>query len=180
MLLALFSLEKACAEGPLVSSMPAQPIETHMDLGLFGLLGGSMEYSVDSKKITRYEDFKFYIYPIRDAEASQLIREAEADHFAAEMFYGSGIVCGLDVALFLNPTPFVHVDWIDRIGTGVFVAQLFVAVGALFDTNGEGRKYNAVQRYNHLALEKKETFLGLTPQVDLGQKSPEFVLSKTF
>lgn len=70
--------------GSETGSFPSgQTIDARMDLGFFGLLGGGMNYSVGGQPISRYEDFKNLIYPLRDGEASDLIRESEAYHDAA-------------------------------------------------------------------------------------------------
>jgi hypothetical protein len=152
--------------GPVpVDSPTPQFIETKMDLGLFGLLGGSMEYSLNGKKITHYQDFKNLIYSLHDEEASRFIHDAEEEDFLAWMIDLAGVAAGTDMALFFKPTPFLHDDFIDRIGTGLLVSQFFVATGAIFEINAEGRKYNAVQRYNQLVRAPRQSFLGLHPQL---------------
>ncbi len=143
------------------------PIESKVDLGLFGLIGGGMKYTIDGRSIDRYEDFQSLIYPLHDTEASDLLREAQAAHFVALMFFVSGVGAGVDFALVFKPDPFLGVNWFDRIATGFVAAQFFWGVGALFDGDAAGRKFNAVQRYNHLLKEKEDAFLGFTPQVCL-------------
>jgi len=123
---------------------------------------------LEGKKLENYRDFKKVIYPLRDQEASDLIREAEADHFVAQMVYVAGAATAIDVGLAFDPTPLFHVDWLDRIATGLVVAQIFVGVGTLFDLNAEGRKYNAVQRYNHLVRQEEGAFFKLDPKLALG------------
>jgi len=129
---------------------PGKPIETKIDLGLFGLLGGSMQYSLNGKKLERYEDFKALIYPLRDKETSDMIRAAEQKNFVAWMFYVTGVASGVDFALAFKPVPFVNVDWIDRIASGAVAAEIVIGIGLIFDQSADGEKYNAVQRYNHL------------------------------
>ncbi len=63
-----------------------------MNLGLFGLVGGGMDYSIEGKPISRMEDFESLIYPIHDVEATDLLREAKDDH-----------LIGLDVLWFGRP-----------------------------------------------------------------------------
>jgi hypothetical protein len=144
-----------------------QPIETKMNLGLFGLLGGGMSYSVGGKPITRYKDFKTLIYTQDDREACDLIHSAQEARYAAWMLYWSGVAVGADVAIFFKPTPVLHIPWFDRLATGFVATQIFWAVGAIFDSDGEARKYNAVQRYNHQLDKQDGAFLGFTPQVCL-------------
>jgi len=140
-------------------------IETHMDLGFFGLLGGSMEYSLDGKRLESYREFKDLIYPLRDQQASDMIREAEDKNFVAWMFYVGGVATGADLALAYPPVPFLRVDWIDRIASGVVAAEVVVGIGLIFDNSAEGEKYNAVQRYNHLIHGKDKETWQFTPQL---------------
>lgn len=125
-----------------------RPIQTHMDLGLFGLLGGGMSYSIAGRPLTRYEDLKDLIYAAGDNSAADMIREAHSAHLTAWIFYGAGVATGVDVALAFPPNHILGVDWCDRVISGAMGAQVFWALGALFDTNAEARKYNAIQRYN--------------------------------
>lgn len=170
----------ARAEGTKTPEVVLRPFDTKMDLGLLGFLGGSMRYSMDGVKITRDEDFKKIIFAIHDEEASRAIHEAEDDHFVAGMFYVGGLASGADMALFFKPTPFVNVDWIDRIATGLVVLQFFMAVGALFDTNAEGHKYNAVQRYNQVVRKEEAVSLGSSPRFSFGADGMDFALTQVF
>jgi hypothetical protein len=133
-----------------------QPIESHMNLGFLGLLGGGMDYSIQGHPIQRYEDFKSVIYSQKDAESADMIRSAEETHASAFVLYVAGVAVGIDVALVYKPSTLLGVDWFDRAATGFVGAQIFWAVGALLDSNAEGRKYNAIQRYNHVLQGKKD------------------------
>jgi hypothetical protein len=144
-----------------------QPIETKMNLGLFGLIGGGMRYSIDGKPISRYEDFQGLIYPTHDEEATDLLREAQDDHLVAWIFYVSGVAAGVDFALAFKPDPLLGVNWFDRIATGFVAAEFFWSGGSIFEGDAEARKFNAVQRYNHLMREKDDAFLGFMPRVCL-------------
>ncbi len=159
---------------------PNQPIETRVDLGFLDLFGGGLNYSVEGKPIRRYEDFRDLIYPLRDEEASRFIRDAQEEHFAAWMLYVSGAAAGVDVALVFKPVPLLRVDWFDRVATGAVAAEVFWTAGVLLDQAAEGRKYNAVQRYNQLIQKKNEAFLELKPQVTLAQEGPRLGLSCDF
>ena len=151
------------AQVPEPSFPMGKPIDTRMGLGLFGLLGGGMEYSVQGRPISRYEDFKTVIYPVRDRESSDLIRQAEEAHLTAWIFYTGGAALAIDVALNFKPAPFLGVDWIDRAATGFAFGQILMGAGFLFDSNAEARKYNAVQRYNYLVGSRHEAALDLVP-----------------
>ncbi|GEM_PF-1813348 len=157
-----------------------QSIDTRMDLGLFGLLGGGMNYSMGGRPLTRYADFKGLIYPLRDEEASDLIRDAEQCHFAASVLYVTGGVVGVDVALNFKPVPFLGVDWFDRISTAVVAGEFFWGAGALLDNGAEGRKYNAVQRYNQLLRNSPQAVLELKPRLALAPQGPELGLDLAF
>ena len=156
------------------------PIDTRMDLGLFGLLGGGMNYSAEGRPLTRYEDFKGLIYPLHDEQASSLIRDAEECHFAADVLYVTGGLVGADVALNFKPVPFLGVDWIDRVSTAVVAGEIFWGVGALMDSSAEGHKYNAVQRYNQLLGKQDQAFLDLKPRFTLARQGPGLDLDLAF
>jgi hypothetical protein len=148
------------------AAFPAfHPIDTRMNLGLFGLLGRGMGYSIGGKPISRYGDFKALIYGQDDPEARDLIHSAQEAHYAAWMLYWSGLAVGADVAIIYKPTPLLNIKWFDRLASGFVATQLFWAVGAIFDSNAETWKFNAVQRYNHLLDKQDGAFLGFTPQV---------------
>lgn len=180
----LFLFFPSIVLGEPLSAPPAfpkdQPIQTRMNLGLFGLLGGGMDYQLGGRPITRYEDFKALIYAQGDREASDLIREAHETHLTAWLFYGAGTATGVDVALAFKPAPLLKVDWIDRIATGFVAAQFFWAAGALFDTNAESRKYNAVQRYNHLLKNEEDAFLGVSTSTPLNGQGLCLGLERAF
>lgn len=155
-LLFALSVASAWAQGP--EAFPSgRPIDCRMDLGLFGLLGGGPEYSIQGRPIRRDEDFKSVIYPLGDREASDLLRESGSAHLTASIFYMTGAAVAVDVALNFRPAPLLGVDWIDRTATGLAIGQLFWGVGVLFDSNAGARRFNAVQRYNHLLKDRDET-----------------------
>ena len=180
--LTAFWLSGAAFAGPDSTSFPLdQPIESRMDLGLFGVLGGGMNYSVGGKPIRRYEDFQNLIYPLKDTEASDLLREAGELHFAAWMLYVSGAAVGVDVGLSFKPVHLLGVDWFDRIVTGVVASEVPWGIGALLDGSAEGHKFNAVERYNDVIFEKKgRASLDLKPQLTLAQDGPRLGLGCSF
>ena len=64
LLFLLFVLSSAPLGAQAPGDFPSgRPIDTRMDLGLFGLLGGGLEYSIQGRPIRRYEDFKSVLYP---------------------------------------------------------------------------------------------------------------------
>jgi hypothetical protein len=163
------------------TSFPSdQVIESRMDLGFLGIIGGGMNYRVGGKPISRLEDFQALIYPLHDEEASHLLYEAQECHFAASMMYVSGAAAGVDIALSFKPVPLLGVDWFDRITTGIVGSEIFWGLGALLDGSADGRKYNAVQRYNQLITQKDQAFLALKPQMTLAQGGAQLGLSCSF
>jgi hypothetical protein len=110
-----------------------------------------------------------------------MIRSAEETHVSAFVLYGAGMAAGLDLALAFKPNTLLGVDWFDRIATGFVGAQVFWAVGALLDSNAEGRKYNAIQRYNHVLQGKKDqAWEWVPPQVAWNGQEAQCVLGMRF
>ena len=139
------------------------PIETRMDLGFLGIFGGPTEYSLGGRKLTNYQEFKDLIYPLHDPEASDGICVAEQMDFVSWVVYGGSLVVGLDVALVFKPVPVFNDDGFDRALTGYFVAQVAIGIWGLFNTSAEARKFNAVQRYNKLLVNKKVSEFEVDP-----------------
>lgn len=141
------------------------PFETKMDLGFLGILGSSMSYTLNGRKITRYKEFKDIIYASGDVEASDLIRQASEADTVSWIFFAIGIPTGLDVCLAFRPVHVFGVDWMDRIISGVAAAEVPIGIGFLFSSNAEGLKYNAVQRYNHLVNVQEKVELDVGPRL---------------
>jgi hypothetical protein len=130
--------------------------ETRANLGFFGL-ENSMEYQMDGKPVQNYADFKKVIYSLRDPEASHLIREAEETDFASWVLLGAGLAGAADVALVYKPLVFFNSDFGDRVLTFVVTAEIGLGAWTIVHNVAEARKFNAVQRYNHVVLTKNET-----------------------
>ncbi len=180
LLFSCLSADRASAQTSPLSNPKGLPIETHLNLGFLSLFGGTMEYSLDERKITSYQDFKNLIYPLRDAEASNEIRVAEQMDFVSWVIYGGSLAVGADVALFFKPVPFLNDDGLDRVATGLFVAQLGIGVWSLCNASAEARKFNAVQRYNKVLKNKTSASLELTPEVYAGQNGMGLGLKTVF
>jgi hypothetical protein len=140
-------------------------IEIKADPGFFGLLGSSMDYTLSGKRITDYGEFKKIIYPLGDLEASDLIRSAEETHRASQIIYYTGAAVGIDIALLYKPVPLLYVDWFDRISTGLAAAQIIWTASTLLEANSEGKKFDAVQRYDRLVKAQKGYALDIQPQL---------------
>jgi len=180
LLLFCLSADGAWAQPAPLSNPKKLPIETHLDLGLLGLFGGSMEYSLDGRKIESYGDFKNLIYPLRDAEASNLIRSAEQADLVSWVIYGGSIAVGIDVALVFKPVPVFNDDALDRISTGLFVAQIGIGIWNIFATNAEARKFNAVQRYNKVLKNKISASLELSTEIVASQNGMSLGMKTVF
>jgi len=142
------------------------PIETQADLGFLDVLGGDMQYHLNGQRITHYKDFKSLIYPLQDPVASQLIRDAEDTDLVAWLVFTAGLALSTDIALFYKPTVIFNSDVPDRIATGILTAQIGLGIYFVVHNMAEGRKYNAIQRYNHLIQKLPEqSFLELNPKL---------------
>ncbi len=142
------------------------PIETKADLGFLDVLGGDMQYHLNGQEIIRYQDFKGLIYPLRDPEASQLIRDAEETDLIASLVLVADVALSADIALFYKPTVIFNSDLPDRIITGFLTAQIGLGVFFVVHNMAEARKYNAVQRYNRLLKGlSKESSIELNPRL---------------
>jgi len=139
-----------------------------------------MEYSLGGRRIESYQDFKDLIYPLQDAEASDLIRSAEQADFVSWFIYGGSLAIGIDVALAFNPVPIFNDDGFDRLATGLFVAQVGIGIWSIFSANAEARKFNAVQRYNKVLGKRKTASFELSPQIYAGQNRMGLGLKTVF
>jgi hypothetical protein len=156
------------------------PFEAKMELGLFGVLGASMTYTLHGKRVRHYREFKELIYPLMDEEASNLIRQAQEADTLSWVFVAMGLPTGLDIALSFKPVSIFGVDWMDRTLSGFAASQAFIGLGLLFESNAEGLKFNAVQRYNHLVAGGEKTGLAVTPQVFASGSHWDFGLRSDF
>jgi hypothetical protein len=141
-----------------------RPIEMRMGLSP---LGSSLGYFLDGKDVNHYRDLKAIMGPLEDAPTLKLLREAEdADQWSWGLIV-SGAALGVVTALTLEPTKVLGVDVLDRAATGGFWAQFLMVPGALFRFDAEGRKFNAVQRYNALVRKEKLSGMDLHPTLTL-------------
>jgi len=142
------------------------PIETQADLGFMAILGGDMQYHLNGQKIVHYKDFKNLIYPLRDPEASQLIRDAESTDLASWLILATGVALSTDIALFYKPAVIFNSNVPDRITMGLVTVQIGLGFYFIVHNIAEGRKYNAVQRYNHLLRSQpEESSIELNPEL---------------
>jgi hypothetical protein len=154
-----------------VQAQTTSLFETHANLGFFDL-ENFMECRLDGKLVENYADFKKIIYSLRDPEASHLIREAEETDFASWVLLGAGLAGAADVALVYSPVVVFHNDWADRLATFVVTAQIGLGAWTIVHNVAEARKFNAVQRYNHVLLTKAETSsLELQPSLYVSMSS---------
>jgi len=150
--------------GPEKGTKP-RPIEMRMGLSP---LGSSIGYSMDGKDINHYRTLREILGPVGDEGALKLLSEAEdADKWSWGLMV-SGVVLGFVTALALEPTPVLGWEPLDRAATGAAFAQALVLPGTLFRFDAEGRKFNAVQRYNALVRKEKLSGMELHPTLALG------------
>ncbi len=86
-----------------------------------------------------------------------MIREAEETDFASWVLLGAGLAGAADIALIYTPLTVFHSDWEDRVLTFVVTAEIGLGAWTIVHNAAEARKFNAVQRYNHVLLNKDET-----------------------
>jgi len=130
------------------------------------ILGGDMQYGLNGQKIVHYRDFKSLIYPLRDSEASDLIRQAEATDLISWIVLATGISASIDIGFFYKPPVVFNSDIADRVTEAVVTAQIGFGAFAIIHNIAEGRKFNAVQRYNHLIRkQREESSLELNPKL---------------
>lgn len=154
------------AQAQSINNETNSPIETKADLGFLDVLGGDMQYHLNGQEIVRYQDFKSLIYPLRDPVASQLIRDAEETDLIASLILVADVALSTDIALFYKPTVIFNSDLPDRITTGFLTAQIGLGVFFVVHNMAEARKYNAVQRYNHLLRDAaKESSIEINPKL---------------
>ncbi len=141
-------------------------IDTKADLGFMAILGGDMEYSLNGQKIVRYQDFKSLIYLLHDPEASNLIRQAEATDLISWIVLATGISASIDIAIFYKPPVVFNSDIADRVTEAIVTAQIGFGAFAIIHNIAEGRKFNAIQRYNHLIRkQREESSIELSPKL---------------
>jgi hypothetical protein len=141
-------------------------IDTKADLGFMAILGGDMEYSLNGQKIVRYQDFKSLIYSQHDPEASNLIRQAEATDLISWIVLATGISASIDIAIFYKPPVVFNSDIADRVTEAIVTAQIGFGAFAIIHNIAEGRKFNAIQRYNHLIRkQREESSIELSPKL---------------
>ena len=125
-----------------------------------------MQYSLQGQRIFRYQDFKNLIYPLHDSQTSNMIRDAEATDLISWIILSAGISAAVDIAVFYKPPVVFNSDIPDRAVEAIALSQIGLGAFAIVHNIAEGRKFNAVQRYNHLLQEKpKESSIELTPKI---------------
>lgn len=120
---------------------------------------GGLQYSVDGRFLSRYEDLKELISPVRDYELNRLLKRSESSDLNSKVFGLAGFaglatgVVGLLTSPSNQQTPF----WLTAIGGGVLID-----IGGLFQSEAQTTKFNCVQRYNRFAR-GEEQVLPQTP-----------------
>jgi hypothetical protein len=69
---------------------------------------------------------------------------------------------------------------LDRIATGLFVAQIGIGVWSLCNASAEARKFNAVQRYNKVLKKKVSAGLEFSPEIVANQNRTGLGLKAVF
>jgi hypothetical protein len=143
---------------PASTSKKLKPLEIS-----FTTLGG-LSYSLDGSLLRDYKDFERIIDPLRDFEASRLLKRSEDSHAEANLFRLAGVagfLTGLVGVLATSSgqqTPF----WLTGAGGAVLVN-----IGGLFENEAQTTKFNCAQRYNRFARGEEQVL----PQGPQDEKS---------
>lgn len=119
-----------------------RPIEVHSST-LFGL-----QYSLDDSPLLSYRDFEELIAPLRDQEATRLLRKSESSALSGSILRLLGFAGALTGAAGLltgssnEQTGFL----LTAAGGGICIN-----IGGLFQSESQSAKFNCVQRYNRFA-----------------------------
>lgn len=136
------SAQEKAADSAGASVLKPNPIEVE-----YYTLGG-LQYSVDGRLLTHYQDFEALVFPLRDFESERLLKRSETSDLNSKVFGWVGLaglatgIVGLLTSSSKQQAPF----WASAIGGGVLID-----IGNLFQTEAETAKFNCVQRYNRFA-----------------------------
>ncbi len=130
------------ADSSHLSEPKLKPIEIE-----YHTLGG-LQYSLDGRLLTRYQDLRNIVLPLGDYESERLLKRSESSDVNSQIFGTVGFVsfvtgvAGLLTSGSRQQTPF----WVTAIGGGVLID-----VGSLFQSEAQTTKFTCVQRYNRFA-----------------------------
>jgi hypothetical protein len=146
------------SNAPASNDAKLKPIEVN-----YTTLGG-LSYSIGDEALSGYKEFEDLVLPLRDYEATRLLKRSEASEVNAKIFgtlglagFATGII-GVLTAPPSQQTPF----WITAIGGGISID-----IGGLFQSEAQTTKFNSVQRYNRFARGEEQVL----PQMPRDEKS---------
>jgi hypothetical protein len=109
---------------------------------------GGLQYSFEDVPLTEYRQFEILVLPLRDYEASRLLKKSEAASLNATLFGSVGFVSlaagvvGILTSARDQQTGF----WIAAIG-----GAITWDISQLFQSEARTTKFNCVQRFNRFA-----------------------------
>lgn len=125
---------------------------------------GGLQYSMDGRFLTRYQDFQDIVLPLRDYETERLLKRSETSEVQSQIFGVAGFVglvtgvAGLLTSSSNQQAPF----WVTAIGGGILID-----IGGLFQTEAQTTKFNCIQRYNRFARGEEQ----ILPKGPVDEKS---------
>jgi hypothetical protein len=128
------------------SSDTVEPKLIPIEINYHSLEG--LQYSLQGVPLTRYPEFEALVFPLRDWEATRLLKSSETSDSNSKIFDAigfAGLVTGV-VGLLTSPSNHQPPFWITAIGGGVLID-----IGGIFQMEAQGAKFNCAQRYNRFA-----------------------------
>jgi hypothetical protein len=140
------------------SVLKLKPIEIH-----YTTLTG-LSYFNEDGFLESYKDFEDLILPLRDYEATRLLKKSESSDLNAKIFGGAGLAGVLTgvLGLLLDSSKDKTGFWVATIGGGIVFD-----IGGLFKSESQTAKFNCVQRYNRFARGESQVL----PQVPEDEKA---------
>jgi hypothetical protein len=121
-------------------------------------------YFHDGESLTQYKEFEDLIYPLKDFEASRLLKRSETSDFDAKIFTSAGfagLVTGI-VGLLTTSSKHQTGFWMTAVG-----GAILIDIGGLFQSEAQTSKFNCAQRYNRFARGEEQVL----PQVPKDENS---------
>ena len=125
---------------------------------------GGLSYSNENGPLESYKDFEDLVYPLRDYEATRLLKKSESSDLNAKIFGGAGLAGFLTgmVGLLVDSSKDKTGFWITAISGGIVFD-----IGGLFKSESQTAKFNCVQRYNRFARGESQVL----PQAPADEKA---------
>jgi hypothetical protein len=121
---------------------------------------GGLQYSFEEVSLTEYRQFEILVSPLRDYEATRLLKRSEAASLNATIF---GVAGFLSLATGVVGMLTSHKDQQGGFLAAAIGGAITWDIGQLFQSEARTTKFNCVQRFNRFAR-GEEQVLPATPQ----------------